>query len=124
MKKLLSVVAVFALLATSFNTFAAYGGGGAASSIGGSSSSMNRDDCPDGDNSGSYYDGTCGDAEETPAEETPAEETPAEETPTEETPSEETPTEENGSNNGRSFLQILRERNGGASNIGNTGYSE
>ena len=63
MNKLFSVLCVLWLLFTSFAnvTFAQYGGG---SRGGSSSSSLVKDNCPDGDTSWSYYDGTCGDGEE------------------------------------------------------------
>lgn len=65
MKKLLSVYSVLLLMFVAFISpiYAQYGG--AISSIGGgwggSQSLLDRDVCPDGDTSGSYYDGECGD---------------------------------------------------------------
>jgi len=111
MKKLTSVLSILMIVAANFltlNVLASYGGGG-------SSSSINRDNCPDGDYSGSYYDGTCEDG---------TEETGTEETGTEETGTEETGTEETGTDSGShgpSLYDLLRERNAGSDgSVGNS----
>lgn len=62
MKKLVSLVLAFAILASNVS-FAQYGGGGASySSNGGGFTpyALVRDLCSNGDRSPSFYDGTCG----------------------------------------------------------------
>lgn len=60
MKKFLSLITVFALVATTvLPTFAQYWGGGRSSSINSGTSLLVRDTCPDGDFSGSLYDDEC-----------------------------------------------------------------
>ena len=68
MKKVISLLSVLALVASSgavlaqYSTYGGWGWGastGSSSSSGGSSSSLQRDYCPDGDMTFSYYDGLC-----------------------------------------------------------------
>ena len=62
MKKVLSLLAIIGLLFGIGSVFAQYGWWWWASAT--SKSSLTKDTCPDGDTSGSYYDGTCVDGDD------------------------------------------------------------